>query len=293
MDLNLLRTFLSVYETGSLTKTARALFVTQPSVSHSLARLRKEFSDELFVRRGRGMVPTRVADDLYPVLRESVATIDDTVDGMKSFDPALSTRRFRLCLSDLGELGFLPQILKRISRNAPFIEIEVVPMDIRQLPDWLARGAVDAAIASWPLPVEFGGTLLKTEKYVCVLRADYPLVGNSLTLDEFQAAGHAIVDPVTGHQLAEKAMTKQGIVRRSTVSVQHFAVLPELISECNLFAIAPESMAQRWLAKWPVRLADLPFEVGPVEVKLYLRANGHASTSLAWFHSVVSEAVMY
>ncbi|MFC5929431.1 LysR family transcriptional regulator [Cryobacterium melibiosiphilum] len=293
MDLNLLRTFLSVYETGSLTRSARDLYVTQPSVSHSLAHLRREFSDELFVRRGRGMVPTLLADELYPVVKDSVGSIDNVVLGMKSFDPASSTHRFRLCLSDLGELAFLPQILKTISRDAPEVEIEVVPMDIRLLPDWLTRGSVDAAIASWPLAGEYGGTLLKTEEYVCVLRADYPMAGPELTLDEFLRARHVIVDPVTGHQLAEQAMQALGIVRRSTVVVQHFAVIPELISECNLFAIAPESMARRWLDKWPVRLAALPFDVGAVEVKLYLRANGRESSALAWFRTAVSEALKY
>lgn len=293
MDLNLIRTFLSIYETGSLTKTAQALFVTQPSVSHALGRLRREFVDELFLRSGRTMAPTPLATDLYPVLKESVSRIDHVVDGARAFEPARSTRRFRLCLSDLGELGFLPQILKRISEEAPFVEVDVVPMDIGRLPEWLARGSVDAAIASWPLPGEYSATVLKREKYVCVMRADFAMAGPTLSLEEFTSAKHAIVDRATGHQLAENVMQDLGIVRRSTVAVHHFAVLPDLITDCNLLAIAPESMAARWLGKWPLKLADLPFDVPCIEVKLYRRANVLGSEALSWFHSAVISAVEY
>ncbi|QTG81434.1 LysR family transcriptional regulator [Arthrobacter crystallopoietes] len=291
MDLNLLRTFLSVYETGSLTLTARALFVTQPSVSHTLARLRQELGDELFVRGGRRMEPTPLARELYPVFQESVGRIDLAVESVRSFDPATSAYRFRLCLSDLGELGFLPQILRRISAEAPEVEIEVVPMEIAHLAEWLAKGSVDAAIASWPISGSFESVLLKRENYVCLLRKDFPLAGERLNLAEFLAAGHAIVARSTGHQLAEQAMDALGIVRRSTVMVHHFAVLPAIVSECNLAAIVPESMAAGWLQQWPLKIESLPFDVPPLEVTLHRRAADRESAALAWFHQALLDAL--
>ncbi|EMY33800.1 LysR family transcriptional regulator [Arthrobacter crystallopoietes BAB-32] len=292
MDLNLLRTFISVYETGSLTSTARAMFVTQPSVSHAVARLRQELADELFVRGGGRMEPTPVARSLYPEFKEAVARIDAAVDSTKSFDPATSARRFRLCLSDLGELGFLPQILHRVSDVAPLVEIEVVPMEISLLAEWLAKGTVDAAIASSPLEADFGSTLLKTEKYVCLLREDFRLRGQEMTLEEFTAAGHAIVARSTGHLLAENTIEELGIVRRSAVVVHHFAVLPHIVSECNLLAVVPESMARGWLEQWPLKVAELPFAVPPLDVMLHRGAVGRQSPALQWFHRTLLEALL-
>ncbi|NKX54714.1 LysR family transcriptional regulator [Arthrobacter mobilis] len=291
MDLNLLRTFISVYETGSLTRTAQAMFVTQPSVSHALSRLRRELADDLFVRGGGRMEPTPLAVELYPVFKESVGRIDLAVDSVRSFDPATSTHRFRLALSDLGELGFLPQILKRVSREAPLVEIDVVPMEIELLAEWLTKGSVDAAIASWPIRGAFNSTLLKAEKYVCLLRADYPLSNGAITLEQFAEAGHAIVARTTGHQLPETVMDSLGIVRRATVTVHHFAVLPHIVSECNLVAIAPESMARGWLQKWPLKTAELPFEVPALEVTLHLRTAERESPALAWFQRTVLDAL--
>src|SRR4051794_41861026 len=51
-DLNLVRVFVLLYETRSVTATAEAVRVSQPTVSYSLGKLRRRFDDELF-RRGR------------------------------------------------------------------------------------------------------------------------------------------------------------------------------------------------------------------------------------------------
>lgn len=55
IDLNLIRTFVTLYEAGSVTLAAERLFVTQPSVSYALARLRELFDDALFTRTRDGI----------------------------------------------------------------------------------------------------------------------------------------------------------------------------------------------------------------------------------------------
>lgn len=293
MDLNLLRTFVSVYETGSLTTTARALFVTQPSVSHSLARLRTEFADDLFVRSGGRMRPTALADEIFPDCREALERLESLTERSRSFDPATSTRRFRLCLSDLGELGFLPAVLRHLAEAAPGVDLDVVPMDIAAVAEWLERGTVDAAIASWPLAGGFESLLLKRERYVGLLRRDFPLAGTgTLSMEEFLAAGHVEVARSTGHQAAEERMEELGITRRTRVRVRHFSVLPQIISESGLMAIVPESMAAGWIGSWPLQLVDLPFDVEPIEVRLHLPQQGRRTPALDWFGSMLRNALI-
>lgn len=72
IDLNLIRTFVTLYEAGSVTLAAERLFVTQPSVSYALARLRELFDDALFTRTRDGIQPTFVAEQLYGTFRESL-----------------------------------------------------------------------------------------------------------------------------------------------------------------------------------------------------------------------------
>ena len=61
LDLNLLVVFEAIYTQGSLTRAAQQLHLTQPAVSHALARLRVLFGDALFERHGRAMLPTPLA----------------------------------------------------------------------------------------------------------------------------------------------------------------------------------------------------------------------------------------
>jgi DNA-binding transcriptional LysR family regulator len=62
--LDLLATFLEIHRTGSLTAAAARRGLTQPAVSGQLAKLERELGTSLFVRSGRGVVPTAQADTL-------------------------------------------------------------------------------------------------------------------------------------------------------------------------------------------------------------------------------------
>jgi DNA-binding transcriptional LysR family regulator len=72
MDLRELRYFLAVFEERSVSAAARRCFVSQPSVSESIASLESELSTRLFVRHRKGATPTAAAEQLYPRARELV-----------------------------------------------------------------------------------------------------------------------------------------------------------------------------------------------------------------------------
>ena len=75
-DLNLVRTFLRLYETRSVTRTAEQMSLTQPSVSHALRRLRKQFNDNLFSRSSGGLEPTERSRQVYPLLRQAIEAVE-------------------------------------------------------------------------------------------------------------------------------------------------------------------------------------------------------------------------
>ncbi|MEU5095573.1 LysR family transcriptional regulator [Streptomyces sp. NPDC020996] len=64
LDLNLLRTFLAVYRTGSFTAAARLLGLSQPTVTTQVRALERQLGRELFQRQARGVSPVPHADEL-------------------------------------------------------------------------------------------------------------------------------------------------------------------------------------------------------------------------------------
>src|SRR4051812_49741524 len=86
-DLNLVRVFVLLYETRSVTATAEAVRVSQPTVSYSLGKLRRRFDDELF-RRGRGgLLATVGADPLYEPLPGAVSRLQQAGGGEPGVHP--------------------------------------------------------------------------------------------------------------------------------------------------------------------------------------------------------------
>src|SRR3954468_10636063 len=87
LDLNLLRVFAVVAESGSVTEAAKRLYVTQPAVSAALRRLTAAVGAALFARSGRGIVLTgrgkRLAEAVHPHLERLV----DAALAAPTFDP--------------------------------------------------------------------------------------------------------------------------------------------------------------------------------------------------------------
>ena len=88
VDLNLLKTFIVIWELRSLTAAADRLHLTQPAVSHALRRLREMFDDPLFVRSTSAMVPTETAIRLHEPIARALGIIHEALHTHASFDPA-------------------------------------------------------------------------------------------------------------------------------------------------------------------------------------------------------------
>lgn len=84
LDLNLLRTFLTVYRTGSFTAAARLLGLSQPTVTTQIRTLERQLGRELFERRARGVTPAPYADELAARIvqpLDSLATVAGSAGG--------------------------------------------------------------------------------------------------------------------------------------------------------------------------------------------------------------------
>ncbi len=289
MDLNLVRVFVAVFESRSLTLASERLFVTQSAISQSLARLRNEFDDQLFERVAREMRPTPLAESIFPGFREALGRIDRTVEDVHGFDPSTSERTLRVAFSELGEIGWLPRIFRAVHRRAPGVRIEVVTLETERLVEWLQRGVVDLAVTPADLPGEFHRSRVKTQPYCVLSSVEHPLAGDVLSIGEYADSEHVVVSSDSGLPLLESAQRRAGLEVEASVAVQHVATLPQLLTENpHLLATIPETIAQGWTTTWPLRIRPLPFEMDPIELSLYRRSTTQNSSALEWFAKTVA-----
>lgn len=294
-DYNLIAVFTTLYETGSVTQSAERLFVTQPSVSYALGKLREHFDDVLFVRSSQGMQPTRLAIQLYPGLKEASRCIDSAVADAKEFEPFNSTRRFKLALSDIGEMAFLPLIISQFNTLAPNVELEIVPLEIESAGVWLSDGHIDAAICSRALAgANIQSKSLISERYVCLLDTAHPRIGSTISIDQFSNEPHALVTRTSGHGMAEDALLKLGIHRRIKLKLPHFSALPKIIPGTELLAILPNRVAESFCEMSPgskLKILELPFHVPGFDVILHWHSRSEQSAALSWFITQVQQAM--
>lgn len=292
IDLNLIRTFVTLYEAKSVTLAAEKLFITQPSVSYALSRLRAIFNDRLFVRAKEGMEPTVYATQLYGVFCESLQTIEHTIEGARNFDALLTEKRFTLALTDLGEMALLPHIFKKLQSEAPEVELEVLPLEIDKVGEWLSTGKVDAVICSRRIPgAHIERRVILEERYVCVMHQQFAPVCDQLTLDQFMKQKHALVTRSLGHGLAEEVLAEMGLQRKISLLLPHFSVLPSLLKHAPLMVILPDKIANSFAEIVPLKIYPLPFDVPSFEVALNWSRRRIESPALRWFREQIAEAV--
>lgn len=292
MDLNLVRVFVTVYETRSLTASAARLFVTQPAISQALARLRRDLDDPLFRRVGRVMEPTPLADAVFPELRDALAVIQRTVDTVHGFDAAGSDKRFRIALSELGEIGYFAAMYRAVRALAPHVRLEVVPLEVGELAERLSRGTVDLAITSSPVVGGFERTVLKSQGYAALMSAQHPLARADLTFSAYLSAAHVAVVGDSGRPNLQAALARRGAALDPDVSVNRFASLPPLLATSpDLVATVPDTIGEGWATAWPLVVRRLPFEMERVDVSLYRRSSTQQTAALDWLYATVSRAL--
>ncbi|MDI3387791.1 LysR family transcriptional regulator [Streptomyces sp. B-S-A8] len=293
LDLNLVRVFVLLYETSSVTATADALHVTQPTVSYNLGKLRRHFGDDLFRRTGRGLTPTAGARRLYEPLQAALAQIDRTARQADSFDPETMPGRFTIALSDLGETSLLPRLLAAARERAPGASFSVRPLDVEDAESRLRRGELDAFVAT---PVLTSHRMVRIplfrERYVGMLATGHPRIrGDAVTLPELAAEHHASVEGPSGHSVPRAVLAAHGLLDRVAVDATRFSMLPYLLEQTDLVAIVPEYVGEVFAASHQVRLVRLPFEAEPTEVALYARHESSRSPSQRWLVQFMAEVL--
>lgn len=283
-DLNLIRVFVSIYETRSVTAAAERLDLTQPTVSYGLGKLRDMIGDNLFVREQRFFKPTPCADALYARFRDALSLIGEAVEETRHFDPVSTSRTFNFAMSDIGSMSFLPPLERELLREAPRISIEIRQVPVNELVDQLAAGKIDAALGNLPqIRGQTRSATLFREYYVCLLgRAHAERLGN-FDLETFRHARHAVVSSTySGHQLAEDALSDLGIVRPVAIRTPYFTALPQLIADSELVVILPSVVARTFCTQSDVVARPVPVALPSFDVKLHWHPRHESTPAIRW-----------
>lgn len=118
------RTFLAVYEAGSLSSAARALGLSQPTAGRHVEALEEALDTRLFVRTHRGLSPTRAAHALHPYASSLQSTVAALLRAVPA-DPKVVRGTVRISASEVIGVEVLPEILADLCTREPELEVEL------------------------------------------------------------------------------------------------------------------------------------------------------------------------
>src|SRR5438309_6304711 len=143
IDIDQLRTFIAIAETGSFTKAAEIVHKTQSAVSMQMKRLEERLERPIFARDGRASKLTEDGDRLLDYARRIVKL---NVEALAAFSDFALTGRVRLGVPDDYADRYLPEIMARFSRAYPGVELSVICEPSIELVKRIEANELDLAI---------------------------------------------------------------------------------------------------------------------------------------------------
>jgi DNA-binding transcriptional LysR family regulator len=294
LDLNLLRVLAAIHRTRSVTAAGRALSLSQSATSNALARLRHFFNDELFVRSPTGLQPTRLCESVAPAVVAQLRDLETAVMGQEDFDPATSDMHWKLSLSDLGEMMFLPPLAAALREQAPHTHLSNISVAAADVASALESREIDCAIGILqPRHRSIRAELLFREQYVAISSPQWRPAsgrsGNALSTEQLSKAALVVASPTaTFHSSVEQMLARMKLVERIVLRARHFGALPDLALNTDLLAIVPTMYAENLRQRNAFRVWRLPH--APVyEVRLVWHASTERDPAQQWMRALLHQ----
>lgn len=245
LDGRLLQTLVAVVDEGSVTRAADRLELTQSAVSHQLERLRAIVGDALFVKSGRGIVPTVHARELATrarLLLEDMRRFAQAVH----FDPAGLQLTLTIAANDLQRDLLLPSFLRILRAQASGVRLRVIPSGAPRA-EMLRDGPCHLVVT--PRPPDASDLMhvrLLEDRYVVFY--DDAVRSAPPSLAEYLAAEHVTVvhEPHRALEI-DNVLAERGISRRFVAEVPGFGGVGPFLRGTPYLATLPSLLATHLL----------------------------------------------
>src|SRR5580704_1063749 len=290
LDLNLLVALEALLETSSVGQAADKVFRSQPAMSHAVKKLRVLLKDPLLVRAGARMQLTARAEALRHPVQDALTRVRNLLIA-EGFEPARSTRTFRLFVADNASDLLLPLLLKRLEDEAPGVCIRVqLLVGNTWNPFELAR-LVDVAVAC--VPSSFKGIYqqrLFTDRDACVVRRGHPSARLIAKPEEFLKAKHvAVVGREFREDPVDTWLRQEGRERNVVLTVPHYLQALHVVSESDLIGVIPERLIRAYATILDLDAVTVPLDVGTFEEYLLHPARSHDDPGCVWLRGILLE----
>jgi DNA-binding transcriptional LysR family regulator len=290
LDLNLLVPLDALLRERSVTRAAASLGLSQPSLSSSLARLRRHFRDELLVRVGNSYELTPLAVQLRRRTEVALISVERAFAAEPTFDPATSQREYRIVASDYPMAVLGGQVGRMMAERAPGMRLRYERLTgdvVAGAPDTLRN--IDALVLPHGFITGVPHLDLFSDTWMCLVSSDNSRVGDVLTIEDLNELPWVLTfHSATAFTTAAHQLRMLGVQMRVQVVVESFLVLPFLVAGTDRIGLVQAHLVPRLAAD--VRALPCPYDVVPLIEAMWWHPVYSADPEHAWLRAVFVEA---
>lgn len=289
--LDLLPVLYELLRTGSVTKTARNLGLTQSAVSQSLKSLRATFGDELLVPLGRALQPTELARSLIVPLESLLEDAHQILSPRKSFDPASEALHVVISTSDYVSMLLAPRLVAACASAAPRVTIEfaehstgVAIEELGTIDFFIAPRAYDGALGK-----RVGSMHMWDDDIVCIAATANAAVGDVVGVEDLATLRQASYRVHSSIQAKQRRLLQP----QSLIDVPHvcvapdFSVLSAVVERSDAVAFVPRRMASLMEASHTLRTCEIAPRNKDFAIDAYWSAASVGRRGHAWFRDLL------
>jgi len=285
VDLNLFRVFATIYKEKNLTRASEQLFLSQPAVSHALARLREHFNDPLFIRDGHGVMPSILAKRIWPNIEQSLSLMNEAIKSTLDFQPERDLKKLTIAMIDEFEPILLPLITQHFSKFNKDLIINSVRIDRKNLRQELVSGRIDFSIDVNHL-VEEGiaqQTCLK-DKLVIMCHKEHPILQSGISIESYLNAKHITVSArPTGRVFEDFILSKHGFKREIKLRCQQYQTAISMLAQTEYLLTISHTQALYHKKNYPdVNIYSIPAKIEGYEMNLYWDEEKSKEQEIVW-----------
>ncbi len=290
MDFNSLDTFVAVAETGSFSRAAERLFITQPAISKRIAALEDTVGAQLLDRLGRTVQLTEAGQILLISARRILADIASSREQIHSLSVEVGGR-LRLGTSHHVGIHRLPPVLKAYTQAYPQVDLDLLFMDSEKACEQVATGSLELAIVTLPNQADPNLAIESVwpDPLTIVCALDHPLAGKSRT-SPAQLAKHAAVLPARGtvtRSILFSALAPYNVSIKTALETNYLETIKMMVSVGLGWSALPLSMVDNSIGAIRVRGLQMQRELGSV----YLRGRTLSRAAQALLAMLSTEVI--
>lgn len=275
-----LSTLLSVL---NVTRAAARVGVTQPTMSRTLAAARRLVGDELLIRTPSGPALTPRGQALLVYAQDTLQQLDN-LWGEAEPMPAGARGTLKIAATDYVGQTYLPSIVASLRRQAPQLNLEIVPWSVEAL-SRLERDDIQLGVNPLgPAPRGFYHRRLALDRYV-VTSAAAPRgqAARRMDLDRFVEASHVLTTTEGGERgIVDTVLRRLGRHRTIVARVAEFQTAAALVGASDLIATLPERVAMSVQERFGLELTTPPLKLPPIAVEVIWHERRHRDPLHLW-----------